>query len=58
MAGGFPEIKNQCLFLGVWLGSVDGLNIGPNEDSVLVKSLGAIDGILLGKYDAIEQKQS
>ena len=42
------------MLLGFLLGSVDGIKLVPNEVIVLVKSLGVLDGLLLGKYDGIE----
>ena len=54
MADSFLDGAFECLLLGLWLGSVYGLNLGPNEDIGIVKALGDIYGISLGKYDVIE----
>ena len=52
MTDDFLDGKFECFLLGVLLGSVYGLTIGPNEGIGLVKTLGALGGILLDKYDA------
>ena len=38
--------------------SVDGLNLGPNSGIVLDKSLAALDGLILIKYDGIYLESS
>ena len=54
LADCFLGLKFHCLLLGLWLGSVDGINIYPNEVIGIVKALWDIYGIPLGKYDVIE----
>ena len=54
MTDGFLDENFDCLFLGVWLGSVDGLNIGYNEGIGLGKALRVLNWLLLGEYDGIE----
>ena len=55
---GFIDGKVECLLLGVWLGSFGGLKLGPNSGIGLDKSLSALDGLLLGKYDGMELEPS
>ena len=45
--------KFECLLLGVWIGSFDGLMLGPNEGIVPSKALEYLDGLLFGKYYGI-----
>ena len=35
LTDGILDRKVECLLLGVWLGSFDGLKLGPNEGIVL-----------------------
>ena len=51
---GFLDDKFECLFLGVWIGSVNVIKLGSNEGIGLGKELGDLDGILPGKYDEIK----
>ena len=51
---GFIDGKFDCMLLGVWLGSADGINIGPNKCIGLGKALGDLNRLLLGKCDGIE----
>ena len=44
---GILDGKLECLFLGVWLGPFDGLNIDTNECIVLGKELETLGGLLL-----------
>ena len=54
LIGVFLDDKFDCFFLGFWLESVDGLNIGPNEGIEIFKSPGALYIILINEYDVIE----
>ena len=54
MTDGFLNGNFECFLLGFWLGSVDGLTLGPHEVIGLGKALRDIEELLPGKYDGIE----